>query len=77
MTGGGADLQSYLANDKPDGVGGLILINSFLTRSQRTDLQQCAKKNAIVPTRSLKYPTGYLADGVHNCAADKSSVGMC
>ncbi len=53
-------------------VHGAVFLNSFLTRAQRPDIQDCLKKSEIKPTQSLKCPTGCLTDGVHKCAVDKS-----
>lgn len=65
---------AHYSNEKA--VKGLVLINGFLTRDKRPDLIECAKKEAIKPTRSFKCPGGCLEDGVHTCAVSDSPVSF-
>eukprot|EP00994_Dinema_validum_P004909 NODE_298_length_1944_cov_81.060158_g209_i0.p1 GENE.NODE_298_length_1944_cov_81.060158_g209_i0~~NODE_298_length_1944_cov_81.060158_g209_i0.p1 ORF type:complete len:544 (-),score=152.94 NODE_298_length_1944_cov_81.060158_g209_i0:313-1875(-) len=66
MTGGGMDLQHYVAAN-PTTARGLILLAGFLQRSYRPDIPRCLAKASIKPHKSIKCPLGCLEDGVHDC----------
>lgn len=46
----------------------LSLVAGFLTRTRRPDVAECLQKRKRKPKPSLKYPLGYLRDGMHSCS---------
>eukprot|EP00128_Syssomonas_multiformis_P012060 Colp12_sorted_trinity150504_noHs@387 len=67
MESAGVDVQTYIRNNPAADVKGVIFLSSFLQRNQRPDIRDCLTKAAIQPSKSLKYPLGYLQDGAHTC----------
>lgn len=71
MTDAGIIAQDFAASNESQ-VKHLILISGFLQRKYRPALRECMAKSSITPRKSLRYPLGYLKDGVHDCYGDNS-----